>query len=96
MEIRVELTGLVRAVAKEKWVQMSLPEGATFRDVTRVLVEKYPDLAGVVIDPEGNDLLNANIFSRNGEDVIMGEQMDESPRDGDRLLLLSIIVGGSS
>jgi hypothetical protein len=95
MEISIELTGLVRAVAKEKWIQLSLLDGASYREVTRMLAEIYPELVGIVITPEKNDLLNANVFCRNGEEMILGEQMDESPCDGDRLLLLSIIVGGS-
>ncbi|MDD5368713.1 MAG: MoaD/ThiS family protein [Anaerolineaceae bacterium] len=95
MDITVEFTGLVRSLANEKSIRLNLPAGATYRDVIRILADKYPELVGMVITSQQDDLLNANILSRNGEDMILGERMDECPTDGDRLLLLSIIVGGS-
>jgi hypothetical protein len=38
--------------------------------------------------------LSANLFSRNGEAPIMPDDMEQSPQDGERIVMLYFIVGG--
>jgi hypothetical protein len=90
----VEYTGLCRAIAGEKRSSLTLPRGTDYHGVVRRLAELFPGLVGVVIAPSRDELLNANIISRNGEDLIMPDMLDLCPQDGDTLTLLSIIVGG--
>ncbi len=94
VHLTVELTGLGRAIAGGKSVALTLPHGTDFHGVIRRLAELFPDLVGVVIAPGGRELLNANVISRNGEDLVMPDMLDRCPEDGDHLTLLSIIVGG--
>lgn len=96
MQITVEFSGLARAVTREPVVILELPEGATYHQVAKILSSRYPELIGVIFSADGKELLNANIFSRNGEDIILADQMNNSPQNGDHILLLSVIVGGAS
>jgi hypothetical protein len=93
MQLTVELTGLGRAIAGRD-VDLTLPVGSDYHVVVACLAERFPGLVGIVIAPGGRELLNANIISRNGEELIMPDMLDGCPSDGDRLTLLSIIVGG--
>ncbi len=93
VNLTVELTGLGRAIAGHE-VALTLPPGSDYHGVVACLAERFPGLVGIVIAPGGQDLLNANIISRNGEELIMPDMLDSCPMDGDRLTLLSIIVGG--
>lgn len=94
MKVRVDLTGLARSIVGSKPVWLDIPENGTYRDVVASLSSQFPALVGVVISPDSRDLLNANIFSKNGEDLILDEGMQGHPEEGEKLLLLSVIVGG--
>jgi hypothetical protein len=93
IHVTIELTGLGRAIAGRE-VEIALPQGSDYHRVIACLAERFPDLIGIVIAPGGRELLNANIISRNGDELIMPDMLDSYPADGDRLTLLSIIVGG--
>ena len=75
-------------------VTLDLPENATYRYVVRTLAQMYPGLVGAIIAADGNSLLSAMIFNRNGEESIVAAMMDQRPCDGDRLILMFFIVGG--
>jgi hypothetical protein len=93
MDVEVELTGVARAIARSRQVSLQLLEGATYRDVVCALGKAVPELIGVVIQPSGDDLLNANVLGSSEEDLVFPDQMDDPVRNP-RLILLSIIVGG--
>jgi hypothetical protein len=94
MKVTVEFTGGGRAMTGVREVSLNLAEKATYRDVVRTLAQLYPPLIGAIIAEDGNSLLSAMIFSRNGEESIVPALLDQSPEDGDRLILLFFIVGG--
>jgi hypothetical protein len=94
MKITVEFTGAGRAMAGTREVALDLPENTTYRDVVRRLAQMYPGLIGAIIAADGDSLLSAMIFNRNGEESIVPAMMDQSPGDGDRLILMFFIVGG--
>ena len=94
MNIVVEFTGGGRAMTGTREVSLGMPQNATYRDVVRRLAQMYPGLVGAIIAADGNSLLSAMIFNRNGEESIVAAMMDQSPGDGDRLILMFFIVGG--
>ncbi len=94
LHLTVEFTGLGRSIAGGHAAELALPRGTDYHGVVRYLAGLFPGLVGVVIAPGGEELLNANIISRNGDELIMPDMLDGCPEDGDRLTLLSIIVGG--
>lgn len=94
MNITVEFTGGGKAMAGTREVTLNLPDSATYRDVVRRLAQMYPGLVGAIIAADGNSLLSAMIFDRNGEESILPAMLDQSPRNDDRLILMFFIVGG--
>ncbi len=93
MQITLAVSGIAAAIIGSKELVLSLPDGATYNQIIRQLGGTYPALKGVVINPEGNALLNANVLIVN-DYVILERMLDDSPRDGDRLMLMAFIVGG--
>ena len=94
MRIHLELLGISRLITGEKEIAVDLEEGATFRDVVRALGTRYPALIGDVIQPDGETLNAPHILNHNGKRMIQENQMDNSPCDGDRITLMSILAGG--
>ena len=94
MRVQVELLGLSRAAAGVKEMALDLEEGTTFRDIVRMLATRYPAMIGNVIQPDGETLQTPNAFNLNARRMIQATQMDDSPSDGDRIILMSISAGG--
>jgi molybdopterin converting factor small subunit len=92
--VRVELFGLPRLIAGEKEITLRLKQDATFRDVVRVLVRRYPDMIGDVVQADSETLQAPNILNLNGRRMIQACQMDESLSAGDRIILMSMSAGG--
>ena len=94
MRIHLELLGLSRLAAGTKEVTLDLDEGTSFREIVRELASRYPAMVGNVIQPDTETLQSPNIFNQNARRLIQASQMDESPNDGDRIILMSISAGG--
>jgi len=94
MRVHVEFLGLARLATGLKETTLDLENGTTFRDVVRLLGVRYPALIGNVIQPDGETLQYPNALNHNVQRLIQAHQMDESPNDGDRIIVMSISAGG--
>jgi hypothetical protein len=94
IQVKVEFSGLSRILAKANDMQLTLSPQQTYVDIIRMVAEKYPPLVGNVIDKNKSSLFPSNIFSRNGKTVVLPEEMNNSPQDGEVLILLSLLAGG--
>ncbi|MGA9349524.1 MAG: MoaD/ThiS family protein [Anaerolineae bacterium] len=94
MRIHMEFLGLSRFAAGVKEIALDLEEGTTFRDIVRTLGTRYPAMIGNVIQPNGETLQTPNILNLNAKRMIQANQMDDSPSDGDRIILMSVSAGG--
>ena len=94
MNLTVELTGAARAVTGVKIIPLELPEEAVYRDIIRILAARYPALIGLLIAPDGETFLSSNLFVINGDLAAPAMLMDEHPRSGEALILMSVITGG--
>ncbi len=94
MRVMIELTGLARDAVRQKETVFELEEGTTYQEVVRMLGKKYPKLIGLVIDKDGETLLSGNILIINGDLATPAMVMQECPRDGYRLILMSLVTGG--
>ena len=94
MRIQVEFFGLSRLATGAKEITLDLEEGATFRDIVRLLAARYPKLLENVIKPDGETLQPPNRFNLNARWMIQPNRMDEGPNDGDRIILMSVSAGG--
>ncbi len=93
-KIAVEFTGAAREIIGEKKIVLELPDEVCYHDIVEVLAARYPGLIGTLISADRRSLLSANLFNRNGEEPIMPENMDDTPQDGERIVILYFIVGG--
>ena len=94
IQIKVEFSGLSRILAGANDMQLSISNQETYTDVIRYVAEKYPALVGNVIEKSRSALFPSNIFSRDGKTVVRPEQMNDIPRNGETLILLSLLAGG--
>ena len=94
MRVHMEFLGLSRLATGLKTTLLELDEGATFNDVVRVLAAAYPALIGNVIQSDGETLQAPNVFNLNTRQMIQEAQMNTSPSDGDRVILMSMSAGG--
>lgn len=94
MHVLVEFTGISRVLTGEKEFAIPLSEGTQLREVVQTISRKYPVLVGEVIGKDGESLIPTNLFSINGKQILQEDQLHYQPKDGDRLILLSLLAGG--
>jgi molybdopterin converting factor small subunit len=94
MEITVEFAGLARVLTRQSRLVLELESDATFRHILRQLGEMHPELVGEVLHPSFESLKASNMLNLNGKRMVQPSQMDQSPEEGDRLILMSILAGG--
>lgn len=94
MRVHMEFLGLSRLAAGVKEIALDLEKGTTFREIVRLLGTQYPAMIGDVIQPDGETLQVPNILNQNAKRMIQANQMDDSPNDGDRIILMSVSAGG--
>lgn len=92
--IKVEFTNLARVIAGEPEIDLEISPDETYADIVERLGKMYPDLVGILIDPDGRTFLSSNMFIINNEmsDPVM--VMNDRPKPGDRLTLVSVATGG--
>jgi hypothetical protein len=81
-------------VSGEREITLDVESGATFHDIVRTLADKYPQMIGNVIRPDRATLQEPNIFNLNARQMVQAAQMDESPGENDRIILMSMSAGG--
>jgi hypothetical protein len=94
MRVQIELLGLSRLVTGQREISLDLEADATFRDIVRTLADTYPQMIGNVIRPDRATLQEPNIFNLNARRMVQAAQMDESPGENDRIILMSMSAGG--
>lgn len=94
MNITIEFTGLARQIVGQKEVAWQLPPGTTYAQIVERLGQAYPEFIGPLIDADGKTFLSSNMFIINDDMALPAMVMEESPREGDRLTLVSVITGG--
>jgi len=94
MQVNVEFSGVSRVLTRTRKISVDLKADATFCDLLHALGKRHPELMGEVINPADYSLEGANMLNLNGERMLQPEQMDASPQDGDRIILMSVLAGG--
>ena len=94
MRVQIELLGLSRLVTGQREISLELEPDATFRAIVRLLADTYPQMIGNVIRPDRATLQEPNIFNLNARRMVQAAQMDESPGENDRIILMSMSAGG--
>jgi len=94
MQVLIEFTGISRVLTGKTDFLLPLTPGAAIRDVVHAIGRAFPALVGEVIEKDGETLIPTNLFSVNGEQILNENQLHYQPKNGDRLILLSLLAGG--
>jgi molybdopterin converting factor small subunit len=94
MKIQIEFTGISRILTGKQECSLTLEPGNSLREIIVALAKQYPALKGEVIDNDGQNLVPTNLFSLNGQKILHENNLDFTPNDGDKLILLSLLAGG--
>ena len=93
-QVQVEFTGISRMLTGQSEMTLKIRQGTTFSEIVKLLGKKFPTLVGQIIDKDGNVFIATNLFSLNGQQIIQESEMNGSPKEGDRLILISLLAGG--
>lgn len=94
MKVNIEFTGMSRILTGQQDCVLSLEPGNSLREIIIELANQYPALKGEVIEKDGRNLIPTNLFSLNGQKILHENNLDFTPQDGDKLILLSLLAGG--
>lgn len=94
MELTIEFAGLSRVLTHLSRTSLKVEPGTTFRELLTILSEKHPELIGEVIHTDQSALQSSNMLNVNGKHMVQPSEMDKSPSNGDRVILMSILAGG--
>jgi len=94
MPLTVEFLGLARILTHVSHHTLQLHNGRTYRQIIKALGEDFPELVGHVIAPGLESMHSSNMLCVNGTHMIQPGDMDRSPTEGDRIILMSILAGG--
>jgi molybdenum cofactor guanylyltransferase len=90
VSISVELFGVARMLAKTQFVLLDLAQGATLAQVFSALADKFPVLAGRIINSDG--LISGYTCNINGLDFVRSPSAKIN--SGDKIFILSADAGG--
>lgn len=94
MEITVEFVGVARVLTKTSKTVFQVSEGSSYQDILRKLGNEYPVLVDQMIDMENGVFIGSNMFSKDGKKMIRPNEMKGSPKEGEHLILMSVLAGG--
>ena len=94
LQVLVEFTGVSRMLTGVSELSLKITPGTTFADIVNNLGKKFPSLVGQIIEKNGRDFIATNLFSLNGQRIIQEGEMNGTPANGDRLILVSLLAGG--
>ena len=89
----VRLYASLREVAGERDIEVTLPDGATVRDLISRLVEPRPALAQRLLAQDGNIPPSVNVFV-NGRDIRDLSGLDTPVMPDDEVTILPPAAGG--
>jgi hypothetical protein len=93
-QVLVEFTGISRMLTGLSEMTIKIRQGTTFSEIVKLIGEKFPSMVGQIIEKDGSVFIATNLFSLNGQQIIQESEMNGSPKEGDRLILVSLLAGG--
>ena len=68
-------------------------EGASIRECIADLIRRHPGLKGTILDEEGRILLKWMVYI-NDKSAVSSDELSYRVKDGDKIALLPMVVGG--
>lgn len=82
-----------RQAVGQKTIERAFAEGVTVGEVLAAIEDEFPELAGDVLDDEGNIRPQLSVL-KNGREVVHLEDVETTLADGDRLSVFPPVAGG--
>lgn len=93
MQVELKFFATFREAVGQKSIERSFDDGATVGDVLAAIEDEYPELAGQILDDDGDIRPQLSIL-KNGREVVHIEGVDTALEDGDRLSVFPPVAGG--
>ena len=90
----VNVTAIFVDIVGSSEIDLDFTRKNTYHDVVEKLAELYPELVNILIAPDKKTFLSSNLFIINDEMNDPVFFMEQHPKDGDRLTLVSVMTGG--
>lgn len=95
MEVEIRAFATFRDAIGERTIRREVPADATVGDLLRALEGEFPDLAGALLDADG-DLPSSVTVLHNGEPVARLDGLATPLAEGDRVALSLPVTGGAA
>ena len=93
MELELRFFATFREAVGQKVVDREFDEATTVGDVLAAIEAEYPELAGDILDGDGDIQPQLSIL-KNGREVVHIDGTDTGLEDGDRLSVFPPVAGG--
>lgn len=93
VDLELRFFATFREAVGQKSIERSFDDGATVGDVLAAIEDEYPELAGQILDDDGDIRPQLSIL-KNGREVVHIEGVDTALEDGDRLSVFPPVAGG--
>ena len=84
-----EFSGVVRVLARQREVRLTIMDGATWRDVVTALASAAPALVGEVIAKDKRNLIGDYLINVDGTTTISDLDATVTAADGAHLVILT-------
>jgi molybdopterin converting factor small subunit len=95
MRVKVHYIGLVKSFTKTSQDEFELAEAATLSDVLRKVADKYDKpFTQEVYDPDKQEMKSTFVAMINGVHMDQLKGINTQLKDGDGIILMSLMTGG--
>lgn len=95
MGVKVRMLGLLKKICGRDEFSLDLSGEIKLRDVIEKILEESGGLRNALLDPELKDPRPNTIILINGKEVSVLGGLEASVRDGDEIVIIPIVHGGS-
>lgn len=92
--MKVNFFATLRQVTGQKTVEFDLPAGVTAQQILDAVVERYPDMIGMLADEDGKLLSHCHMFINGRGTNYLLDQMDTVVKEGDVVNFFPAVGGG--
>jgi molybdopterin synthase sulfur carrier subunit len=93
MNVEIRSFAMLQEAIGERSIRTEVASDATIGSVLRSLEEEYPDLQGVVLEPEGGPTDSITVL-RNGRHIDHFEGVETTLEPGDTISIMPPLAGG--
>lgn len=94
MKVNIRFVGSFRNITNKSKVTMELNEGAQLKEAIKRIIEEFPKMERVLIDPELGDPRPNTLMIVNSREISVLKGLETVLNDGDEVVLIPVSHGG--